>query len=273
MWNEALTRLPLWLLGLGIVGGFVAASVGGLVLTRRWMRRCERPPNDLAGFVYAVVGVTYAVLLGLSALAAYEHFSEVERTMNAEANALGDLFRDLEGYPEPARGQLQGIVRRYVHTVIEEELPALRHAEETVGARDMVDRLVIAWVSFEPRTEGQKALHGQALAELNTFLALRRSRLQEGQSGLHPVVWFVLLAGSGLTVGFTYLFWAESHQLHALMVASLAATLGLAVFWIAAMDHPLWGPQTISTEGYVDVRALIDRLSGDEAPTLKRLDN
>lgn len=259
MLGSALSGVPLWGMAIAIVGGFVGLAVGGLVLTRRWMRRCENPPNDLAGFVYAVVGVSYAVLLGLSAVAAYEHFSEVEHLANREANAVGDLYRDLEGYPSPLRERLQGQLRQYVHLVIEDELPALRHAEEATAARDVVDGLVTAWVTVEPRSEGHKLLHGQALQELNTFLSLRRARLQEGQAGLHPVVWFVLLAGAGLTIGFTYLFWAESHQLHGLMVGMLAAMLGLAVFWLAAMDHPLRGPLSISTDGFLDVRAMIDR--------------
>lgn len=259
MVSSALTWLPLWAMAIAIVGGMVGLAVGGLVLTRRWMRRCQNPPNDLAGFVYAVVGVSYAVLLGLSAVAAYEHFNEVEHLASREANAVGDLYRDLEGYPSPLRERLQGQLRQYVHLVIEDELPALRHAQEATAASDVVDGLVTAWVTVEPGSEGHKLLHSQALQELNTFLSLRRTRLQEGQAGLHPVVWFVLLAGASLTIGFTYLFWAESHQLHGVMVGMLAAMLGLAVFWLAAMDRPLMGPLSISVDGYVDVRELIDR--------------
>jgi tryptophan-rich sensory protein len=259
MLGSALSGMPLWGLAIAIVGGFVGVAVGGLALTRRWMRRCENPPNDLAGFVYAVVGVVYAVLLGLSALGAYEHFNEVEHLANREANAVGNLYRDLEGYPAPLRERLQGQLRQYVHLVIEDELPALREGHGATAARDVVDRLVSDWVTVEPRGEGHKLLHGQALQGLNAFLALRRERLQEGQAGLHPIVWFVLLAGAGLTIGFTYLFWAESHQLHGVMVGMLAAMLGLAVFWLAAMDLPLRGPLSISTDGFLDVRAMIDR--------------
>ena len=63
--RHAITYLPLWLVGLLVLGGIIGTSVGGLILTRRWMRRFKELPNDLAGFVYAVVGVCYAVLLGM----------------------------------------------------------------------------------------------------------------------------------------------------------------------------------------------------------------
>jgi hypothetical protein len=262
--NEALTRMPLWLLGLLVVGAFMAAAVGGLAVTRRWMRPYREVPNDLAGFVFAVVGVSYAVVLGLSALTAYEHFSEVERTMALEANAVGDLYRDLEGYPAATREPLQGLLGEYVRVVIGTELPALRRAEERDDAARVVDRLVVRWVAHEPRTEGQKALHAEALSQLNRFLSLRSQRLADGQAGLHPVVWGVLLAGAGFTIGFTYLFWGERHQLHGLMVACLAGTIGLVVFWMIAMDRPLWGPLVVSDDDFERVSRTIDRLEGGQ---------
>lgn len=36
------------------------------------------------------------------------------------------------------------------------------------------------------------------------------------------------------------------------------------VFWMAAMDYPLLGPLSISTDSFTDVRALIDRISHDQ---------
>ncbi|MNS84383.1 hypothetical protein D3C72_1182070 [compost metagenome] len=115
-------------------------------------------------------------------------------------------------------------------------------------------------MALEPRTEGQKALHAEALGQLNRFLSLRSQRLADGQSGLHPVVWGVLLAGAGFTIGFTYLFWGERHQLHGLMVACLAGTIGLVVFWMIAMDRPLCGPLVVSDDDFERVSRTIDRL-------------
>jgi Protein of unknown function (DUF4239) len=258
--REALTHVPLWLLGIIVVGGVMGFSVGGLALTRRWMSHYRQLPNDLAGFVFAVVGVCYAVLLGMSALSAYDRFTDVERMLAMEASAAGDLYRDLEGYPEPTRSQLQAGLRDYVALVNEEELPALSRGHEITGTGLLVDRLVTGWVTFEPRTEAQKILHAQALSELNQFLALRRERLSSGQVGLHPVIWMVLLGGAAFTIGFTYLFWAESHQMHGMMVASLSGVIGLAVFWMVAMDTPLWGPMTVSADEFERVRLTMERL-------------
>jgi hypothetical protein len=257
-----LTEMPLWALAVLIIGCFVGLSVAGLAITRTWVGRSTVHPNDLAGFVYAVVGVTYAVLLGMSALTAYERFRDVENTAALEANTIASLYRDLEGYPEPDRTRLQRRLHRYIHDVVEIELPRLRHARpEPPEVVSLVDQVVIDWVTFEPTTKGQEALHAEALRQLNTFLTLRRSRLQEGEAGLHPVIWFVLLSGAVLTIGFTYLFWAESRRMHGLMVGFLAGVLGLIVFWMAAMDYPLLGPLSISTDSFTGARDTIDHVS------------
>jgi hypothetical protein len=48
-----------------VVGGIPLLAVAGALLVRRWatVEVLERH-NEVAGFVYAVIGVVYAVLLG-----------------------------------------------------------------------------------------------------------------------------------------------------------------------------------------------------------------
>jgi hypothetical protein len=58
-----LNTLPLWLLGL-IVVGLTLAAMGGPVLIRRRVHLDRlRVNNEVAGFKFATIGVLYAVLL------------------------------------------------------------------------------------------------------------------------------------------------------------------------------------------------------------------
>ena len=60
-----------------MVSLFVAFAVGGLVLVQRLVpieRRQEH--NDVAGFIYAVLGVAYAVLLGLMVVAVWQDWQD-----------------------------------------------------------------------------------------------------------------------------------------------------------------------------------------------------
>jgi len=48
--------------------------------------------NNVAGFIYAVVGIAYAVLLGLVVVAAWEQYQTTWDTTEREANELAELF-------------------------------------------------------------------------------------------------------------------------------------------------------------------------------------
>ena len=55
--------------GIAIVGGITVLATAGALLVRRWVpvEVLERH-NEVAGFIYSVIGVMYAVLLGFTAI-------------------------------------------------------------------------------------------------------------------------------------------------------------------------------------------------------------
>ncbi len=75
----------------------VAVVVG--LLVRRWVtvEVLERH-NEVAGFIYAVIGVLYAVVLGFTAIIVWERFAEAQTNVEKEANDLGDLFRNAQAF-------------------------------------------------------------------------------------------------------------------------------------------------------------------------------
>src|SRR5277367_6227577 len=105
--------LPNWLFGMLTVGVFVVIGLGGLCLTRRWVRRVhhEHSYNDIIGFYMAGVTVLYGVSVGLLAIGAWATYADVQGKIDHEAAALGGLYRDVGAYPEPVRSILQADLR------------------------------------------------------------------------------------------------------------------------------------------------------------------
>jgi uncharacterized membrane protein len=64
-------------------------------------------------------------------------------------------------------------------------------------------------------------------------------RLVAAEEGLPGVLWVVLIFGGIAVVGFTYLFGLENTWAQRLMVVTLAAVIGLVLFTMGAMEHPL----------------------------------
>jgi len=115
-----------WFLSSVLVGATVLLSIAGTLLVRRLasVEVLERH-NDVAGFIYAVIGVVYAVLLGFAAITVWERYDRAQASVEQEANDLADLYRDAETFPANVRTQLKDQIRDYVRLVVQKEWPAM----------------------------------------------------------------------------------------------------------------------------------------------------
>src|SRR3712207_3136209 len=109
-----------------VVGAACLAAVAGLTLVQRLVPAMIRKEhNDVAGFIYAALGVIYAVLLALVVIAVWEEYGRARVTVEAEANALAEVFWLAHQLPEPERHQLQQLARSYAEEAIDEEWPLM----------------------------------------------------------------------------------------------------------------------------------------------------
>src|SRR5829696_2266665 len=113
-----------------IVCGACLAAVGGLLVVQRLVPATVRMGyNDVAGFIYAVLGVIYAVLLALVVIATWEEFGRARVTVESEANALAEIFWLAHQLPEPEGRELQELCRSYAEEVVEKEWPLMEQGK------------------------------------------------------------------------------------------------------------------------------------------------
>ena len=254
-----LLHLPPWLFGIIIVTVFIIAGVSGLAafnwLVRKRIRLTEATNNDIIFFASAI-SVFYSLIVGLIAVGVWRTYTEAQSVVSEEATAIGCFYRDIGGYAEPTRTQLQQEVRAYTDFLITVAWPKQIRGEATDEATRMLTQLEKDLVAFEPQTAGQQILHGQAVHQYNEIAGLRRKRLHLIQAGLPSVMWSVVLLGAALVLGVTYLLRAQQ-TVQYVLTACLAMFIGLVVFVIASLDRPLSGPLAIDSTPYQIVR---DRL-------------
>jgi phosphate/sulfate permease len=260
---DFLYSLPAALGALIIVGGIVAASVAGLLLTHRLVPHAlRRSHNDVAGVMIAVVGVVYAVLLAFIAVAVWQDYDDADAIVHREASLAGDIHQDALNMKPPAGPRLRELVRRYVGIVITEEWPAMRSGGESPRAAATLDELQNAVFTFPYRGP----VFDDVLQRVNALADARRDRLINGNSGLQPVAWFVLLAGSALTIAFCFLFGVPDLRVHAVMTALVAASIALVLFLIVSFDYPFRGAVSITPEAFRNVLAAIDAQEAAQPP-------
>ena len=90
----------------------VLVAVAGLVVVQRLVPPDRREAhNDVAGFIYAVLGVAYAVLLAFVAIAVWQDYETAQTNVQSEAHELAGVYFLASQLPEPQRTRVQDLRR------------------------------------------------------------------------------------------------------------------------------------------------------------------
>ena len=84
---------------------------------------------DVAGYLYAVVGVIYAVILAFVVIAVLEQSQDAQDAVDTEASAVLNLARMANGWPEDDRSSVQSSLTTYARQVVDVEWPAMARGD------------------------------------------------------------------------------------------------------------------------------------------------
>jgi uncharacterized integral membrane protein len=242
-----------------VVGGTCLVALAGLEVVQRLVPATSRQRhNDVAGFIYAALGVIYAVLIALVVIAVWEEYDAASVTVEQEANATAEIFWLGHRLPEPEGSHIQELCRSYAHEVVDKEWPLMEQGEaplmtqveQTPTGWTLIDDIRASLQEVEPQTQADEQLYAEGLDQVQRLADARRMRLVAAEEGVPAVLWSVLIFGGIAAVSFTYLFGLENTWAHRLMVVTLAAVIGLVLFTIGAMEHPFSGGARIGTEAF-----------------------
>jgi hypothetical protein len=169
---ESIFDIPLVIAGPMIIGSLCAFAIVGLLLVRRIVLprlRIRVEDSEFSGSMLQAVMVFYGLAVALIAVSVFETYSDVSAIISEEASEIGALYRDASSYPEPTRQQLQSELRDYARYVIDTAWPAQRRGEVALHGVAMLNRFQATMTRFEPATEGQRALHAEALRAYNSW--------------------------------------------------------------------------------------------------------
>ncbi|WNG25026.1 DUF4239 domain-containing protein [Cystobacter fuscus] len=248
-----------WLLCLIGVGLTLALGLIGMLLTRRWVHAHWSRSKDVVGFYLSATGVIYAVLLATIAVAAWQNYTQLELGVSQEANLVGNVYHDLEGYPEPARSQMRQALLEYTVAVISRDWPQMRNNLPVDGSTGAADKLIGAWARFKPANSAEVILHTETFSVLNHILGLRRQRIQSADISLLPVLWVVVLLGGFINIALTWLVTTDDVRLNILLTGGYCVSVGLMIFLIVALDHPFWGDVSVGPGAFEFVRSTMER--------------
>jgi hypothetical protein len=225
----------------GIIVGVAVASGALLWLARRNPMN-ERFSSQLGEHsrAFDFLGIAFAILLGFVVLQAYDSYNDAKRGAEEEAQAVLELTRTGSAFTREEHERLEGTLVCYGRAVIAQGWPAMREGEASPVVTDWGRRFREAALEVRVRSLIDEAVFRQLLLEQDKRIEGRRMRLAEAVRVTPPPMWFVLILGALLTVGWIVLGADRrgSFVVQVSAVASVAAMATATLLLVWFLDHP-----------------------------------
>jgi hypothetical protein len=197
--------------------------------------------------------MTYAVLLAFVVVIAWQSFDKSDSNVQKEANSIMDIYRDSTAFPKTFRDEIRPLIKEYTDAVINEEWQMLARGEQSQRAHELLKKIWVMYSSYEPNTENEKIFFAESVHKLNEAGELRRLRIMDSRTGIHPILWFVLIVGGITTIIFTFFFGTENLTAQVMMAAMLAMVIALILFTVLLLDFPFTGGLNITSDAFKQI--------------------
>lgn len=244
-----LLHMPLWLsiiLVAGTVAGFVIIL---LVLVRKKFRYEKlKYNNEVAGFMIAVLGAIYSVMLAFMIVTVYDEFKAGRNTTSNETASIIELYRFSEGFTVPFGEKIRKSLIAYTDSVVADEWPCMEHGMESTKTVTAMNTIWKIYLQYSPADTRESVLYTQSIALLDDLRNARQNRVLSSKTLIPGIMWFVLISGAMITVVFSFFFGSPNLKAQIGMTALLAITISLFLLLLVQLDNPYFGPVSIDTE-------------------------
>ncbi len=246
-----LLSAPTPLLVLLVISTTLILVAGSVLFVRRQVHLSVlEMNNEYKDLVVGGLCVFYAVLLAFVVLVVWEEYREVRDIVEGESNKIGDLLRNVEGFPESFDRKMQLQIRDYSAAVVADwNETAL--GGPGVKSRDAFDSLWLLYQSYEPANPREEAIFSEGLTRLSELREQRRLRLLRDKAPVPAALWFVLVIGAVSSVGSTLFFGLRNIRAQIALTAMMAVMINLTLLVIFVFEHPFFGDICIDPEPFL----------------------
>jgi hypothetical protein len=209
--------------------------------------------HDVAGFLVAIVGVLYAVVLGFVVVTSWSDFDTAQQTADLEAGSVADAFGFAQMLPEPRRSDMRRALAGYAVEVRDHEWEAMHEGKQDPRARILLLQAVQALGEHGAKSSSsldealnRETTRQQVATSLRSIADNRRLRLIQSDKGLAPTLAVALLIGALIVLAFVFLFGVDDLVLQLTMTALVAACIGLLFGVAIEFSAPYAGSLRVS---------------------------
>jgi Protein of unknown function (DUF4239) len=222
--------------------------------------------NEVGGFIVAVVGSLYGVLLAFMTVIAWQHFADCTQLVAQESAAATDAWHTAVGLPRAPRVRVRHDMLAYANAMLAQEWPAMRARGFDREADWTVMDAIGAAGQFDPRSLKEANAQTATLQQLSALHDYRQRRLSENRAGISSFEWLVLIVGFACVVGFCWLFGLENATVHLMMTSAVTIMVTATLVLLFELQYPFQSDLRIQPDDWTAVVTHIQYMqSGPQA--------
>jgi hypothetical protein len=194
---------------------------------------------DVMEYMTMMIGVIYAIVLGLAIAGVWEARGAAQETVRQEAQALHEISARVEVYPVDVRTRIRADVDAYVSYVVDEEWRHMsEHGELSEEGTRLLEQVRRSVTDYRPADDHEGQAYQPLVDQVAVVDDTRGARGQNAGATMPGVVWFGLIIGALVTVGLIFTLQIRRTGRELLLAGLFSALIAFLLFLIWDFDAP-----------------------------------
>ncbi|WP_256079630.1 DUF4239 domain-containing protein [Massilia sp. YIM B04103] len=248
-----LYNIPSSCMALIVVGLTILAAFLGYAATRRLhLIEVDAEQRAMALTMVSIITTINSLLVAFAAVSVWGAYNDAGQTVSSEAISASELAYDMAAFGSPSATAAGQELHAYLEQVVHKEWPRMQ--QELIsdpGTNAQFNKLFAKVLQIEPVSLRQTTLLREIHQRINEMVKFRQQRLLTLEVAMPTTLWAVMLVVSALS--FVLLYVMPPTPFYVALLCSWAVTLGMAFFFILAVDRPFAGEFSVSADAYQHV--------------------
>ncbi|OKI71493.1 bestrophin-like domain [Streptomyces sp. MJM1172] len=194
---------------------------------------------DVIEYMTMMIGVIYAIVLGLAIAGVWEGRGAAQEYVRQEAQALHEVSVRSEVYPVEVRKKIRADVDAYVMYVVRTEWAEMAESGTlTDHGGELLERIRRDVTDYDPQTDHEGQAYQPLVDQVAAVDDARSARGAGAGATMPGVVWFGLIAGALVTVGLIFTLQIRRSFRELLLAGLFSALIAFLLFLIWDFDAP-----------------------------------
>ncbi|MER7578575.1 hypothetical protein [Kitasatospora sp. NPDC097691] len=235
----------------------LAVVVAVVLLRNRRVGAAEENTDetpDVIEYITMMIGVVYAIVLGLAIAGVWEARGVAQDDLFREAQSLREVSDRAVVYPVEFRDQVRADVDAYVTYVVNTEWDYMRENGEISEQGDqLLQKLQTDVATRAPASDLESQAYQPIMDRISQASEARQARGQNAGSTMPGIVWFGLIGGAVVTVGMLFALQIRRTPRELILALCFSVLIAFLLFMIWDFDDPFARSVSVTTQPFEDL--------------------